>query len=147
MPIIDRQTRVARVLVVDDSVVVRRILARALELERSLELAGIAANGRIAIEKVAQLTPDVVILDLERPGREGFEPLAAIRRTNPDLPVIIFSNFTSEGAAATLEALALGATDFVLKPSAGGVGQAEEQVRAQLLPLVAAVVARQPPPS
>ncbi len=147
MSIIARQGRVARVLVVDDSVVVRTILARALESESSLELAGVAANGRIAIQKVDRLTPDVVILDLEMPEMDGFATLAAIRRTHPDLPVIIFSNLTSEGATATLEALALGATDFVLKPSAAGIGLAEAQVRAQLLPLVSAVTAPMLPPS
>ena len=138
----DRLT--ARVLVVDDSVVVRRVLARAIAMEPALELAGVAANGRLAIQKLAQLSPDVVILDLEMPEMDGFATLAAIRRTHPDLPVIIFSNLTSEGAMATLEALALGATDFVLKPQAQSLGLAEELVRAQLLPLVSATVRRAP---
>ena len=142
MSLATHQGLAARVLVVDDSVVVRRVLARAIEMEPTLELAGVAANGRLAIQKLGQLSPDVVILDLEMPEMDGFATLAAIRRTHPDLPVIIFSNLTSEGAAATLEALALGATDFVLKPRADGIGLAEEQVRAQLLPLVSAVAPR-----
>src|SRR5882672_497197 len=103
MPIAARQVPLTRVLVVDDSVVVRRVLARALESTASLELAGVAANGRIAIEKLEHVAPDVVILDLDMPEMDGFATLAAIRRTHPDLPVIIFSNLTSEGATATLE--------------------------------------------
>jgi two-component system chemotaxis response regulator CheB len=131
-----------RVMVVDDSVVVRRVVARALDAEPSMELAGIAANGRIAIDKLAHLRPDVVVLDLDMPEMNGYETLAAIRSSHPDLPVIVFSHLTAKGAAATLEALALGATGFALKPRADGIGLAEEQIRTELLPLVAAVAAR-----
>ena len=118
----------ARVLVVDDSVVVRQLVARVLEAEPSTELAGVAPNGRVALEKIARLHPDVVLLDLEMPEMDGFETLVEIRRIDPDLPVIIFSYLTSAGAAATLDALALGATGFALKPSADGIGLAQEQV-------------------
>jgi two-component system chemotaxis response regulator CheB len=126
----------SRVLVVDDSVVVRQLVARVLNAEPTTELAGVAPNGRIALEKISQLHPDVVLLDLEMPEMDGFETLAEIRRTEPTLPVIIFSHLTSAGAAATLEALALGATGFALKPSANGIGLAEAQVRDDLVPLI-----------
>jgi two-component system, chemotaxis family, protein-glutamate methylesterase/glutaminase len=129
----------SRVLVVDDSVVVRQLVARVLGAEPTTELAGVAPNGRIALEKIARLRPDVVLLDLEMPEMDGFETLAEIRRTYPTLPVIIFSHLTSAGAAATLEALAQGATAFALKPRADGIGLAEEQVRDDLLPLIAGV--------
>ena len=100
------ERRAARVLVVDDSVVVRQVLSRALEAEPGLELAGVAANGRIAIEKLARLDLDAVLLDLDMPEMNGFETLASIRRTHPALPIIVFSHLTSEGATATLDALA-----------------------------------------
>ena len=129
----------SRVLVVDDSVVVRQLVARVLCAEPSTELAGVAPNGRVALEKIARLRPDIVLLDLEMPEMDGFETLAEIRRTYPTLPVIIFSHLTSAGAAATLEALAQGATAFALKPRADGIGLAEAQVRDDLLPLIASV--------
>jgi two-component system chemotaxis response regulator CheB len=79
------------------------------------------------------------LLDLEMPEMDGFATLAEIRRTYPTLPVIIFSHLTSAGAAATLEALALGATGFALKPRADGIGLAEAQVHDDLVPLICSV--------
>jgi len=136
------ERRAARVLVVDDSVVVRQVLSRALEAAPGLELAGVAANGRIAIEKLARLDPDAVVLDLDMPEMNGFETLASIRRTHPALPIIVFSHLTTEGATATLDALALGATAFALKPSADGIDLAEARVRSELFPLLRAVTTR-----
>ena len=129
-------------LVVDDSVVVRRLVARALEGQPGLELAGAAADGHAALEKVARLRPDVVVLDLEMPEMDGMRTLAELRRLHPRLPVIVFSHLTAAGAAATLDALAAGATDFALKPSADGTGMAEHHVRTELLPLVRALAVR-----
>lgn len=137
----------SRVLVVDDSVVVRQLVARVLEAEPSTEVAGVAPNGRVALEKILRLHPDVVLLDLEMPEMDGFETLAEIRRTDPMLPVIIFSHLTSAGAAATLEALALGATGFALKPRADGIGLAEAQIREDLVPLIRSVRRRQHAPA
>jgi two-component system, chemotaxis family, protein-glutamate methylesterase/glutaminase len=128
--------QVTRVLVVDDAVVVRRLVARALDHEPSLELVGAASNGRLAMDMLARVKPDVVILDLEMPEMNGFETLAAIRRSHPDLPVIVYSHLSGPGASASLEALALGATDFALKPRADGIGVAVEQVRNELVPLI-----------
>ncbi len=73
------------------------------------------------------------------PVMDGFETLAAVRRSHPHLPVIVYSHLTRAGAAATLDALALGATGFALKPRADGIGMAEELVRVELLPLISAV--------
>lgn len=128
-----------RVLVIDDSVVARRVVGRAIEAEPTLVLAGSAANGKAAIDKLDLLRPDVLVLDLDMPVMDGFETLAAVRRSHPHLPVIVFSHLTRAGAAATLDALALGATGFALKPRADGIGMAEELVRTELLPLIAAV--------
>ena len=107
-----------RVLIVDDSTVVRRFLTNAIAGDPALEVVGTAANGAIALQKVALLSPQVVTMDIEMPEMSGLEALAAIRRTNPTLPVIMVSSLTERGAVATLEALSLGATDYVTKPSA-----------------------------
>jgi two-component system chemotaxis response regulator CheB len=122
--------------VVDDSVVVRQLVARVLDAAPSTELAGVAANGRVALEKIARLHPDVVILDLEMPEMDGLETLAAIRRTDRSLPVIVYSYLTAAGAAASMDAFALGATDIALKPTADGIGMAAEQVRDELIPRI-----------
>jgi two-component system chemotaxis response regulator CheB len=132
-------TQVTRVLVVDDSVVVRQLVGRALKSEVGLELAAIAPNGRVAMEMLTQVQPDIVILDLEMPEMNGFETLRALRRSHPKLPVIIYSHLSAGGATATLEALTLGASDFALKPSANGIGMAVEQVRSELVPLIRAL--------
>lgn len=128
-----------RVLVIDDSVVARRVVAHAIDAEPGLVLAGTAPNGRAAIDKLDLLRPDVLVLDLDMPVMDGFETLAAVRHSHPHLPVIVYSHLTRAGAAATLDALALGATGFALKPRADGIGMAEDMVRAELLPLIAAV--------
>src|SRR5215813_13102283 len=106
-----------RVLIVDDSVVIRRLLADVLAGDPTLEVAGVAANGHIALAKLSQVNPDVVILDIEMPEMNGLETLKALRRDHPDLPVIMFSTLTDRGAVHTLEALALGATDYITKPA------------------------------
>ena len=109
-----------RVLVVDDSVVVRRLVSKALEQDGSIEVAGVAADGRIALTKIAQTKPDLVILDVEMPVMDGLTALAEIRERWPRLPVIVFSTLTVRGAAVTLDALAAGASDYVAKPGRGG---------------------------
>lgn len=136
-----RPPRVIRVLVVDDSVVARRVVARALEGDDGLELAGVAANGRIALDKLTRLRPDVVVLDLEMPVMDGFETLREIRSTHPDLPVVVFSHLTARGVAATLDAMALGAAGFVAKPSAEVLAVDADHVRNELVPLIKALAA------
>ena len=130
-----------RVLVVDDSVVTRRVVSRALERDPTVGHTDFAANGRIALMKIANRRPDVVVLDLEMPELDGFGVLAEIRVSYPDLPVIIFSSVDERAAAATLDALSLGATDFVVKPSGGSLDEAETYVGEHLAPLVRALAA------
>ena len=105
-----------RVLVVDDGAVMRHMIADALGGDPALEVAGTASNGRIALAKIAQLRPDLVTLDVEMPEMDGLETLAELRPLYPRLPVIMFSRQTQRGAAATIDALALGASDYVNKP-------------------------------
>ncbi len=106
-----------RVLIVDDSVVMRRLLTDVVAADPALAVAGTAANGRIALEKIPQLNPDLVTLDVEMPEMNGLEALAEIRLRYPRLPVIMFSAITQRSASATLEALTLGARDYVTKPA------------------------------
>jgi two-component system chemotaxis response regulator CheB len=112
-----------RVLVVDDSVVVRRLLSDALSSDPRISVVGSAANGSIALQKLGQLTPDVVILDIEMPDLDGIETVRRLRKDWPDLPVIMCSALTERGADVTLRALAAGATDYVTKPSTQGAQQ------------------------
>src|SRR6266581_9121933 len=109
-----------RILVVDDAVVFRRLVSEELNNDPALEVVGTAANGRIALAKMTQVNPDVVILDVEMPEMDGLATLAELRKTYRRLPVIMFSSLTERGAAATLDALSLGATDYFTKPSSTG---------------------------
>lgn len=114
-----------RILVVDDSVVVRRMLSEMLSANPAIESVSTASNGKIALARIPQLNPDAIILDVEMPEMDGLQTVAAIRRFNKTLPVIMFSTVTARGASATLDAIALGANDYVTKPStrSGTVGQ------------------------
>jgi len=128
------------VLVVDDSVVVRRLVTTVLEQDPDITVVGTAASGRIAISKLAQVAPDCVTLDMEMPDLDGLGTLRELRRTHPRLPVIMFSTLTERGARATLDALALGANDYVCKPAnVGSVPEAMASVREQLVPKIKAL--------
>jgi two-component system chemotaxis response regulator CheB len=132
-----------RILVVDDSVVVRRMVSDALASDPQLEVAGTAANGKIALAKIPQVNPDIVILDVEMPELDGIGTLVGIRRSQPALPVIMYSTLTERGAEATLEALSKGATDYVTKPSnVGSAAQGLECIRTQLIPKIKAICGR-----
>lgn len=106
-----------RVLIVDDTAVVRKLIAEAISRDVDLDVAGIAANGSIALQKIPQIAPDAITLDLEMPGMDGLETLRELRKLYPKIPVIMLSSLTVKGAEATLEALAAGANDYVAKPA------------------------------
>lgn len=126
-----------RVMVVDDAVIVRSRVSKVLSSDPELEVVGVAANGHIALAKIPQVNPDVVILDVEMPQMDGLETLAAIRQAYPLLPTIMFSTFTRAGAAATLEALSLGANDYATKPSnLGSVEAANQHICNDLIPKI-----------
>ena len=129
-----------RILVVDDSIVIRKLLADTLSGDRALEVIGTASDGRIALAKIPQLKPDLITLDIEMPVMNGLETLTAVRKLYPKLPVIMFSTLTEHGAAATLDALSLGASDYATKPSnSGSPAVAIERIRAELIPKIKAL--------
>ena len=129
--------RKIRVLVVDDAVVVRKIVTDTLSGDPAIEVAATAANGKIALQKIPQVNPDILTLDIEMPEMDGLQTLAEARKTYPDLPIIMFSTLTERGGAKTLEALALGATDYVTKPAnVGSVSVAMQRIRDELIPKI-----------
>jgi two-component system chemotaxis response regulator CheB len=126
-----------RVLVVDDSVVIRRLVCHALEEDAGVEVVGVAANGRMALSRIPQVNPDVLTLDIEMPEMDGLELLRELRRQGRTIPVVMFSTMTERGAWATLEALALGADDYVTKASnAGSLDVSLANLRQQLIPKI-----------
>ncbi len=134
------------VLVVDDAVVVRRMVADILAAEPGLRVVGTAANGRIALQKLTQLQPDIVTLDIEMPELDGLSTLKELRKTHPRLPVIMFSTLTDRGTAETIDALAFGASDYVTKPAnVGSVAVAQQRIREQLVPKIRALCRRHDP--
>ncbi len=126
-----------RVLVVDDSVVVRRIVSDSLESDPAIEVVGIAANGKIAIAKLDRVHPDLILLDVEMPEMDGLETLATIRQQHPDLPIIMFSSLTDRGSVATIEALSLGATDYFAKPNnMKSQEEVQDHIQTKLIPKI-----------
>jgi two-component system, chemotaxis family, protein-glutamate methylesterase/glutaminase len=135
-----------RVLVVDDSVVIRKIVTEALAADPDVEVVGIAQDGAAAVKKVDELKPDAVTMDIEMPVMNGIEAVRAIRRKHPRLPVVMFSTLTERGASATLDALAAGASDYVTKPSnVGNFAESQKNIRDELIPKLKALTASRRP--
>ena len=128
-----------RVLVVDDSAVARRAVSEALSHDPEIEVVGSASNGNVAVERIKELNPDVLILDIEMPELNGFELLKALRISYPKIRTIMFSSLTQRGAFQTIEALSLGASDYVSKPTSvhgKGYGEGIQRIAAELIPKI-----------
>ncbi len=128
------QGRKIRVLIVDDSALVREVLARGLSMDPAIEVVGTAADPYIARDRIVQLRPDVLTLDVEMPRMDGVEFLRRLMPQYP-LPVLMVSALTQKGKQITLEALEAGAIDFVTKPStdvARGLGEMIAELRAKV---------------
>jgi two-component system, chemotaxis family, protein-glutamate methylesterase/glutaminase len=128
-----------QIMIVDDSLVVRRVLTNVLSTDPNLAIAGWASNGRLALAKLQTLRPDIILLDIEMPEMNGLETIPGIRKLLPHTPIIMFSTLTERGAEATLDALALGASDYVAKPSNKNVDATSEAIRRDLIPKIKAL--------
>jgi two-component system chemotaxis response regulator CheB len=133
-----------RVLVVDDSAVMRKIIINVLEKESSIKVIGFAANGLQAIDSVRNLKPDILTLDIEMPVMDGLTALKEIRKENRSLPIIMFSTLTHKGAQAAVMALTAGASDYVGKPttSAGSIDGAFKVLENELIPKIVGLARR-----
>jgi len=127
-----------RVLIVDDTVTYRKIVSDVLAEIPYVEVVGSAANGKIALEKVAQLHPDLLLLDVEMPELDGVQVLRRLPSTASETGAIMLSAFTAQGAQTTMTCLGLGAFDFVLKPSGQSMDENFDRLRRELKPRLAA---------
>ncbi len=134
--------RAARILIVDDSAVVRRLLRTVISSDSRLEVAGTASDGASALLALDSIRPDLVLLDVEMPGVDGLGTLKQMRAARKHIPVIMCSSLTQRGAKVTIEALACGAADYVAKPSGNSSREAAMQLLAQdLIPKILALTA------
>lgn len=132
--------RPTRILVVDDSVVARKVISDILSEEEDFEVVGTAPNGKIALTKIERLEPDLVTLDIDMPELDGLATLAAIRSSHPRVRAIMVSNHTKRGASITVEALFLGASDYVTKAARSSTRDAARSyLQEQLVPKIRAL--------
>src|SRR5580658_7173755 len=121
--------RRTRILIVDDSAVMRSLLRSVVSADAGLEVAGTAADGASALSSLGMMRPDLILLDVEMPVMDGLATLRELRRRGHKMPVIMCSSLTQRGAKVTLEALACGASDYVAKPA----GQANRETAIRVL--------------
>jgi|SRR5262245_15925291 len=133
-----------RVLLVDDSVSVRRALSEAIEREPGLTVCGVAPNGLLGLELVGRARPDVVVLDLDMPVLDGLEFLSRLRASHARLPVLVFSGVVGHANEATLEAMWRGASDYLLKPQGLSADGSAEFLRSEMFPRLRALTGRAP---
>jgi two-component system chemotaxis response regulator CheB len=136
-----------RVLIVDDSAVMRSLLRSVVSTDSALEVAGTASDGLSALNALSVVRPDIVLLDVEMPVMDGLATLKQLRERAPRLPIIMCSALTQRGAQVTIESLASGASDYVAKPAGQASREAAAQtLAAELIPKIRALTMRQPVP-
>ena len=127
-----------RVMVVDDTVLYRKIISDALAPLADVEVVGSAHNGKAAISKLATLKPDLLTLDIEMPEMNGIEVLAHIQQHAPHIGAVMLSTLTHEGGAMTMKALELGAFDFIPKPQSGSMAENRKKIESAIAPIIRA---------
>ncbi len=125
-----------KALIIDDSVLYRKILSDALSAFPNVEVVGTAHNGRVGIDKIKKLSPDIITLDFEMPELNGIETLKEIKRQNLNVKAIMISSQTQKGAQVTIDALNAGAFDFIAKPEGNNFVENTKTLSKQLLPLI-----------
>ncbi|MEA3286990.1 MAG: chemotaxis response regulator protein-glutamate methylesterase [Candidatus Marinimicrobia bacterium] len=131
-----------RALVVDDTVVYRKIISDLLGEHPDVEVIGTAANGEMAVSKAKQLKPDLVTLDLEMPVMDGLEALPLLKKENPDMAILMVSAHTTAGARTTMKALQAGAMDFIAKPDRSSMEASRLEIKQQLNNILRGVVSK-----
>lgn len=127
-----------RVLVVDDTVLYRKIVSDVLAAIPGVEVVGSAHNGKAAIVKLASLKPDLLTLDIEMPEMNGLEVLDHIQQHAPHIGAIMLSTLTHEGGAMTMKSLELGAFDFIPKPQSGTMAENQKKIASAIAPMIKA---------
>jgi len=126
-----------RVLVVDDSCLYQRLLSDVINAHENLDVVGVAANGKVALEMVSSTRPDLITLDILMPEMDGIQTLIELRKSWPEVKTLMVSSLTSEGSDAALDALALGAGEYATKPaSGGGIGTIRGDLTADVIPKI-----------
>lgn len=128
-----------KVLVVDDTIVFRKIISDSLLEIPGVEIVGSASNGKIALTKIMELKPDIITLDIEMPVMNGIEVLEEIKKERINIGVIVLSAVTVKGGEMTIKALQLGAFDFITKPDSGTVADNRAEIRDNLSPIIKAL--------
>lgn len=132
-----------RVLVVDDTAVYRKVVTEVLSDIPDIEVIGAANNGKIAMSKIASLRPDILTLDIEMPEMNGLDVLSAIRSDGYDVGAIVLSTLTHKGGELTMQALELGAFDFITKPESNSIEESKKQIKNALTSMLKAYSRRQ----
>ncbi|QDU58012.1 protein-glutamate methylesterase/protein-glutamine glutaminase [Aeoliella mucimassa] len=129
-------TNPIRMLVVDDSALYRKFVSQVLEADERIDVVGTAVNGRVALEKIESLKPDLITLDLEMPELDGLGVLKHLQQQKSSVGAIVLSALSAEGATATTRALDAGAFDFALKPSSSSPAASIAELEHSLIPKV-----------
>ena len=131
-----------KVLVVDDTILYRKVIGDILKSEDDIEVVGTANNGKIAISRIESLQPDLLTLDIEMPVCNGLEVLEYLHRNHPQIGAIMLSSLTRKGGDMTIKALELGAFDFIPKPEGGSMAENQAFIKKDLISKVKAYARR-----
>jgi len=132
-----------RVLIVDDTAVYRKVVTEVLSELPDVEVVGTANNGKIAMAKIASLKPDILTLDIEMPEMNGLDVLSSIKSQGFNVGAIVLSTLTHKGGELTMQALELGAFDFITKPETSSMDENRKQIKGNLLSMLKAFSRRQ----